>query len=304
MTLTEVLIAMSLMLVILAATLGTFASMQRNAVKAGNTNELQERTRAAVDRMAKRIRNIASRADNISQPIDRATADDFIFQVIGDGAAATAANPTNVSRYRYCVSGTKVYEQSQVMPSSTTAAPVASACPAPGWTTSKVFADSITNGPRPLFSYLIGVPPPQRFVQSTAPTSAERDLIIGIRTELFVDDDTTEEPLESTLSTRVFLRNQNRKPTASFVATPATGMSLQLNGGDSEDPEGARLTFEWFNDVPATGTKLGEGSVYVFSTATPGTQRIWLKVSDPAGNFAVTPVRTFTCATTTGCQPT
>lgn len=301
MTLTEVLIAMSLMLVILAATLGTFMTMQRDSIRAERTNDLQEQTRAAMDRMAKRLRNIASRADNISQPIDKATPTDVVFQVIGDGATATTANPTNVARYRYCLSGTRLYEQTQRMPSATTAMPPATACPAPSWTTTKVFADDITNGTRPLFTYLIGVPPPQRFLEATTPTAAQLDLIIGVRSELFVDDDTTQDPRESTLTTRVFLRNQNRKPTASFVATPATGMSLQLNGGDSEDPEGARLTFEWFDDVPTTGTKLGEGSVYVFSTATPGTHRIWLKVSDPAGNYATTPVQTFTCATTTGC---
>lgn len=303
MTLPEVIIAMSLMLVILAATLGTFLAMQRNSARSESVNELQQQTRATVDRMAKRLRNIASRADNISQPIDRAKANDFIFQVIGKGATAPAANPTNVQRYRYCLSSGTMYEQTQTLSNSTTAAPSGTACPASGWTTTRKIAGSITNATRPVFTYLIGVPPPQRYVEATTPSAAQLDLIIGIRSELYVDDDTAENPPESTLSTRVFLRNQNRKPTASFTATPASGMSLQLNGGDSDDPEGARLTFEWYDDVPTAGTKLGEGSVYVFTSAAPGTHKLWLKVTDPAGNYATTAVQTFVCGTTTGCQP-
>ena len=47
--------------------------------------------------------------------------------------------------------------------------------------------------------------------------------VVAIGTRLFVDPLPASAPNESTLTTRVFLRNQNRAPTATFTATPING---------------------------------------------------------------------------------
>lgn len=306
MTLPEVLIAMSLMLVILAASLGTFSTMQRNSEKTRKLNALQEDTRNLLDVMAKGLRNVASRADNVSHPIDRATPQDLIYQVVSS-TAPTTYNPASVQRVRYCLDNQRrLWQQTQTLADASVAAPTAAACPAnSGWTTQRNISTAVTNGNRAVFTYLLAGPAPARFTEATTvPDSDDLALerIVGIRTELFVDDNVAKAPPESTLTTRVFLRNQNRRPTASFVAVSTAGMSLQLNGGDSDDPEGARLTFEWFDSVPAANTKLGEGSVFNYRNMTAGSHAIYLKVSDPAGNYAVTPAQAFSCTTTGGCQ--
>jgi hypothetical protein len=155
-----------------------------------------------------------------------------------------------------------------------------------------------------VFSYMLTVPSPERYTElSTVTDDAQLERVVSVRSQFFVDDNLNRLPTESVLNTRVFLRNQNRKPTAAFNVV-TSGMSLQLNGGDSEDPEGGRLSFEWFDQANSDAIKkIGVGSVLQYA-ASVGTHRITLKVSDPAGNTASAPAQTFDCQPSTGCVNT
>ncbi len=64
-----------------------------------------------------------------------------------------------------------------------------------------------------------------------------------------MDVDPDRRPLESRISTGVYLRNQNQVPTASFsVASGGTGTRrFLLNGSGSTDPEGRTLFYTWFS---------------------------------------------------------
>lgn len=305
-TLVEVLLAMLLMGVIVGATLSVFAAMERNSRLSQDTNALQDETRFAVDRLAKQLRNLASQADDVFRPIERATPTDLVFRTIASTGTGTSTNPTNIQRVRYCLSGSTLHAETQALANASAAPALPTACPGgSGWSTQALLSGAVVNGSRPIFNYMLAVDPVGQFVESSTVTAAEQlERVIGVRSELFVDDDLRRRPRESTLTTRVFLRNQNRKPTASFVATQASGMSLQLNGGDSVDPEGGRLTFEWFDNAKVgTDKKIGEGAVFVYST-TAGTHPVYLRVTDAAGNTATTAVTTYDCQTTTGCVTT
>jgi prepilin-type N-terminal cleavage/methylation domain-containing protein len=308
-TLVEVMIVLALMGLLLAATLSAFATMERNARVTGDTNDLQDQTRVVADQVARQLRNLASQSDNVFKPIERAKPDDIIFRTVRQAAAATnpTTNPTNIQRVRYCLNSQgRFFSQTQILADATTAAPPGSACPLTGngWTTQRLLNGSVVNGTRPVFAYMLAGGPPQPYVEtSTIVDDAQLERVVSVRATFFVDDDLTRKPTESVLNTRVFLRNQNRKPTAAFNVV-SSGMTLQLNGGDSEDPEGGRLTFEWFDQANADPIRrIGEGSILQYS-ASVGTHRITLKVTDPAGNTTPAPAQTFDCQTSTGCVNT
>ena len=163
-TLIEVLLAMSLMLIIFAATLAVFTVMERGASTNQKLNENQQQARVAVDKLAKRLRNLASPSDsNVAldqQPLERANAQDLIFRTVRakdplvPSTGPTVGNPQNLERYRYCLGGDKkLYEQRQNWTGTIPATPAATACPGPGWTSTRKVVNNVVNGTRPVFHY-------------------------------------------------------------------------------------------------------------------------------------------------------
>ncbi|MBA2644535.1 MAG: hypothetical protein H0U80_03735, partial [Solirubrobacterales bacterium] len=87
----------------------------------------------------------------------------------------------------------------------------------------------------------------------TATDESSRKAITRVRADLHVDADPLRSPRETHLATAVFLRNQNREPTASFQITPLNygARLIELNGTASEDPEGRPLReFQFYVDPP------------------------------------------------------
>ena len=302
-TLIEVLLVSVLSIVVLGATLSVFTTMERNQQTSRKVNVMQDDTRSVIDQIAKQLRNVASPSDNVFKPIERAEPHDLVFRVVSRTGAPTTANPTNIMRVRYCLDNQRrLYMQTQVLADASTAQPMGGACPhnGNGWTTQRLINGNVVNGTRPVFSYVMSSTGGyQELTSVTADADLER--VVSVRAQVFADDDVARGPAESALATRVFLRNQNIKPTASFIGTPSGTMSLQLNGSASEDSEGGRLLFEWFDENSTLpNRKIGEGAVFVYQ-APVGSRSIYLKVTDPGGNFAVTPVQTFNCQPSTGC---
>jgi hypothetical protein len=153
------------------------------------------------------------------------------------------------------------------------AAPTTSACPGSsgaGWTGStQVLADHVSNyansQSRPIFGY-----------DSGALTD-----ITQVHVDLDLDLDIARSPKETTISTGVFLRNQNRRPTASFTWA-ANSNGVVLNGSASADPEGQPLEYQWFDPAVSTTDPVGTGITFVYSVANGSSHTITLKVFDPA----------------------
>ena len=80
------------------------------------------------------------------------------------------------------------------------AAPSTTACPGTGWTTTTVVAENVVNGTRPIFTY----------------NAAGLQDITEVSATLYVDVNPGTPPAETELQSSVYLRNQNRKPTALF----------------------------------------------------------------------------------------
>lgn len=279
MTLIELLVAMALMVIVFSATMLLFQAGANNSRLVDEHNEAQDGARRYSDRLARELRNLASPSlltTSTAQPlaVDLASDYDFVFRLVDEVRPAGSANAPNVKRVRYCLgtdaaASRTLFGQEQTW-TTAVSPPTASttSCPGTGWTTSQVVAEAVANRSsgqsRPLFVF-------------DSPQTAR---ITRVRTDLFVDPTPGRRPVETRLTSGVFLRNQNRVPLASFTvdANAATNLVI-LNGSPSEDPEDMPLDYTWFMD----DAEIGEGVVFTHSAALDGVHTYRLEVSDPAG---------------------
>lgn len=265
MTLVEVLIVSVLMLLVITATLTTFEQFHANVRTNERQNEAQDQTRRAMDLMARDLRNLASPTTNEPAAVDQNEPWDIIFQSEGKEKEADSLNAQNTVRVRYCLDSDKGDLYRQIQTWKTEAIPGMPPTPcgvAGGWNSTLIVAQDVVNGERPIFTYNAVDP---------------RD-ITEVNAQLFVDTNPGKRPTEVDLQTTVFLRNQNKAPTAAFEWVAMPGGTLFLNASASTDPEEKSLTFEWWD---ATEDKLvGTGIVTSYAPPAFGPRDIYVIVRD------------------------
>ena len=296
-TLVEMLLVMTLSLIMLGATLAVFSTMERNSKRNQLQQEAQRDARVATNILALRLRNLANpvaAGTGTAQPIERAEAQDLVFRSVRSSGAPTTLNPFNLQRDRFCLgSDGNLHRYTQTWTGAAPGMPTGTACgtTVSGWGSPRVVAQHVVNGSRPVFSYLVGAAP---VTEQTAPTVASFSSISGIRTSLFIDAQPSLPPVETELSTRIFLRNQNRAPVATFTASCGASRQVVLNGSESSDPEGGPLTFRWFDGT----TQIGTGVTFTTPTLSAGTHSLSLTVTDGGALTATAPAQTATIRTT------
>jgi PKD repeat protein len=281
-----VLVSCVLLLVVLSATLTTFNGFYQGQSDSQKRVEADDRARVAVDQMAREMRNLATPTNLDPIAVDLATDYDMVFETVSatppSGGLATN-NPTNVERVRYCLSpqaadGTRDLYRMEQLPASLAAGnamPSTAGCPGTGWSNARAVATALTNTyngqSRPAFAF----------------NATTLNQITRVRVDLFVDLEPARAPKEQEISSGVFLRNQDRPPTASFTWSTTAGVAT-LNASTSSDPDNDPMSYCWF-DAGFTGSfgRCGTGSfgdtpVVRYST-TSGTHTITLTVSDPSG---------------------
>jgi hypothetical protein len=283
--LVQLLLAMAMSLAVLAGTLTIFSGSEETNIRANARTDSEDATRRTLDAIARDLRNLASPTPEQPLAVDSADPYDLVFETVDPVGPNSADNTSNVERVRYCLGGTEsagvLYRQDQRWTSSTPpAAPSTSACPSsvPAWSSSRQVAWGITNRreglDRPLFHY---------------DSDVNTDISL-VRIQAYVDLDPLHEPGETTLSTGVFLRNQNRRPTASFTTNTSVPGSIVLNGSTSSDPEGEPLQYAWYDGAVQKGT----GIRFDYAVASGSTHTVSLKVFDPAGLEADSAAQTVT----------
>lgn len=259
------LMSCALLIVVLSASLGMFESFSRASADGTRRTEAQDVARAAADRLARELRNLASPTADQPQAVDAAGPSELVFKTVDPNGPNAGTNATNTRRVRYCLGPAGALQQQTQTWTSATVPPVPSrsGCPAAGWTSTTVVATGIVNAGTPVFSY----------------DAAALTDISQIHVELRVDSGPARNPPATSLSTGVFLRNQNRRPTSSFAATRTAG-GLILNGSASVDPEGDPLAYAWFDGAVQVGT----GITFTYTGLASGsTHQLRLEVTDPAG---------------------
>jgi type II secretory pathway pseudopilin PulG len=285
MTLVEVLIVMILMMIILGATLTTFNTFERNSRDNQNQNEAQDEARRALDLMARDLRNLASPTPLLPLAVDVSLPQDLIFQSTGKVKPPGSLNAQNTTRVRYCLDATNrvLYRQIQTWPTAAAPAIPTSACGSTsGWNQTLAVTRDVSNGARPVFTY----------------NAVDHDKITEVSTQVFVDTTPTRAPLEVNLQSSVYLRNQNRAPSAIFSAVSMPSGTIFLNASESEDPEEKSLTFEWYDASLSPVKKVGEGIVFTYTPPAAGNRQMYLIVRDAA--LSTTSSTKTVCATGPG----
>ena len=258
-TLVEVLIAAVLMIIVLGATLTALTSFQKNTATNQRQNDGQDQARSTLDLIARDLRNLASPVLERPEAIDRNLPLDLIVQSEGRGTGGSL-NARNTMRVRFCLAPDgKLYRSIQTW---TTAAipnaPATTVCPGTGWTTNTVVAENVVNGARPIFSY----------------NAVGLQDITEVTTTLFVDVNPGKPPVETVLESSVYLRNQNRAPTALF-SVEVVNTSILLNASESTDPEEKAMIYSWKIDNVDAGS-----GILLTKPVTAGNHTVRLDVSD------------------------
>jgi prepilin-type N-terminal cleavage/methylation domain-containing protein len=273
LTLVELLVAAVLLVVVLTAAVRPLNAFERQSRTSNQRNDAQARARQTMDRMARELRNVAGQ----TQFIEKATSSDLVFQTVDPLNGPSGTNNADVERVRYCLDSSNasngvLWKQTQTWTStSPPTLPSTTSCPDSAWPTQRVVAENVMNGSRAVWTYN---------------TSTLTD-ITWIHIDLYVDVSNSTRPGESQLSSGVYLRNQNKAPTASFTATATGNKHVQLNGAASSDPEGGGLSFAWFDG----STQIGTGQTCDCIALATGNRTIMLQVTDQSG-LATTATKT------------
>jgi prepilin-type N-terminal cleavage/methylation domain-containing protein len=276
-TLVELLVTMVVTTIVFGATVAALANFQ-HANKADTLrNEVQDRARNTLDRLARGLRNVTARTSTSPGALEQASAYSIAFDTVDPFKVAGGENKSNEVRVRYCLNDSNseneiVYRQEQRW---TTAEPPtlpgSTECPdlsAGDWETTSKAATNATNRiggqDRALFTY----------------ATTETPQIVTVEANLYLDLAPGKKPGETQLTTAVSLRNANRPPIVSFTPTQK-GLRVLLNASESRDPEGLALTYKWLENsktLPSTAEfyetgELEKGATYTFT----------LEVTDPSG---------------------
>jgi type II secretory pathway pseudopilin PulG len=267
-TLVELLVVLALSVIVMGTTFTTFSQFEQTTGANQRQNDAQDQVRVGLDGLARELRNLASPTDELPEAVVVADPADLVFQSVSSSATR---------RVRYCLasSSQRLWRQVQLAPFSL---PSTGACPDLAWGSQRAAVEHVVNGSRPVFTY----------------NASSLTAITEIGATLWVDINPAAKPIETSLQTSVFLRNQNRGPVAAFTATAGSSTAI-LNGSDSADPEGKALEYYWYDasqtgnlcqplpaEAPQTGC-VGTGIVFNYTPPAPGTRHLSLVVRDPAG---------------------
>lgn len=270
-TLLELLIASTLMLVVLGATLTSLEGFTTGTRETELQNDSQDEARRAMDQLARELRNHAVANTRAPEGISLAEPFDLIFETVGQTRPAGSANTSNVQRVRYCLDANEtLWAQDQYWTTAATPeVPSIMSCPSNFWHSRRIVAEHVVNrvgSSRPLFTY-----------DAAAASDVRR-----VAMSLYVDTNPGASPKETRLQSAIFLRNANQAPAATFTWNATGSGQLILNATASSDPEGERLSYGWKLDdaaiAPTTAT-------VDYAGVASGTHTVELTVTDPGGLF-------------------
>ncbi|GAC1317989.1 MAG: hypothetical protein NVSMB25_06690 [Thermoleophilaceae bacterium] len=271
-TLIELMVAASMLIGILSATLFAYEQFTSVQGETQHQNDAQNTVRFAMDRVVVDLRNVMSPDPTRQGSIQMATGYDLVFGEVSPSGTSSGANTSNATWVRYCLDSSVptdevLWKEVKAWTTSPPPSPPSTAiCPDTSWDSKTMVARQITNRiggqDRPAFYY----------------NASSLTAINSIHMQLFVDSHPGSHPGESTLVTGAFLRNAVQAPAASFTATATGGGGVALNGSASSDPAGQALTYQWYDGT----TQVGTGVTYAFTT-TPGVHTLTLKVFNSAG---------------------
>jgi type II secretory pathway pseudopilin PulG len=288
-TVIELLVAATLMVVILGATLTTIERFQRHSNRTAAQNDSQESARVAINKIARELRNGASPAEGSTIGIGRVLGDDFVFQAVDDTGTSGGANVRRAHWVRYCLDSStpangKLWRQTFAWTSATAPAiPFGTTCPDSTVGTKTVLTGNVVNAESPPATAVFSFDP-----QPPAnPSATDLSQITHVQVDLLINTDAKRNPKATRLTTGVYLRNQSTPPVARFDQPSASGSGrVYLNGSPSTDPLGSSLTYQWCDTTGGAActasTAIGQGVTMQYDSPS-GTRSITLVVTNESG---------------------
>lgn len=272
-TLIELLVAMTLMLVVLSATLTSFNAFSNTTRRNTRFNDQQDQIRNTLDQIIRQARNLANPTTGAtvgsSTTIAFASEDRLVFQTT-DPSKQWVSYCLNKSTAPSTATRESIWYQTTANnaldPATVAGGTMVQGCPSAStsWQSSKQVADYVTNQKstlvdRPLFTFYSDsnqLPDPNATPpfpsEPTRVASADTSKIVRVAMSVFLQLEQNKTPAETELASAAYMRNQNQPPTASFVAN-VSGTTYTLDAGGSDDPEGRTLTIDWYT-APNTVT--------------------------------------------------
>jgi type II secretory pathway component PulJ len=261
-SLVEILVALSLTVVLVGATLTVFDNMVQVNRETNEQNDAQDAARNTIHAISRDLRNVAEPNPPLGDPavappaVEEAMPTSLVMRQVDPAGPAGTQNTYRVRRVRYCLDADtagngRLYEQVQTWTTpATPTVPSTTACPGTGWPTSTIVAQSLTNrmggrADRPAFRY--------------TPAGADADEIQSVITTFYVDADPRTSNREAKLTSALFMRNQNRPPASdaggsAFTVTVSGSGGVSLNALGFEDPDGGALTYVWYDGTQKIGS--------------------------------------------------
>lgn len=198
-SLTELMVATSLFMAVMLATLALLDEFRQNAHRTEQQNAAQDESRNLVDLLTTDLRN--------ARTIELANANEIVVTLVDPlPPPGGSLNASNVMRVRYCLSGTTLVRQTHKWTTAAVpATPSTATCPS--MTTWSFPANQVARNVRNLAQ-------PCAPVAAAAPCplftydSATLAQIRGITLAVVIDADLAKRPLPARLTTTVAIRNQ------------------------------------------------------------------------------------------------
>jgi type II secretory pathway component PulJ len=267
LALPELLVSISLLIVVIGATLAPFEGYWRTNKRNERQNEAQDRARQTVDRLARELRMGAG----APQLVEKNGGSDLVIQTVDGGSSPSGGNTSNRRRVRYCLDGARtLWRQTHTWTTATPSVlPATTACPgAPPWSAGVAAVEGVANGAGAIFTY----------------DSATTGDVGQVNMDLWIDIDPSRPPQATKLKTGVVLRNRNKQPVATFTATATGNGHVYLDASDAYDPEGGQLTYRWCTISGCDDSnKIGTGETFDYDTGTTGSMSFYLQVFDTGG---------------------
>ena len=277
LSLTEVLAAMFVSLIIFGAAITTWVEFLDVSGRSESQTKAQDTARSTVERVGSHLRNAMTTGGSGAAINSASSSFDLIFLMPLPSTTPNATtNPRGLSHIRYCLSnaGTNndvLWFQTSPYDSTTAASPPSiSACPSTSWATRTAVADHIVNRSTAIT--------PALFTMKT--DGATPPSITHVEIHPIVDWNPNKSPDATELRSTVSLRNLNRAPSASLSCQGLSNGHAVCDGSASTDPDGESLGYAWTMNGTALSTEttsrldkspLTSGSNYTFQlTVTDG----------------------------------
>lgn len=243
-SLTELLVAIFIAMIIFGAAVTTWVSFLKVSTKSEEQTKAQDVARSTIERLSTHLRNAMTTGASSAAIHSSSNGFDLVFVTSLPGTTTTTNNPRGLTHIRYCLEnkGSKkddrLFFQTAPYSTSATTPPATLSCPDTAWSTKQVFSDHYVNrataGSPPLFTYKTdGATPPN---------------ITAVSIHPIVDWAFDRKPPATDLQSTVSLRNLNRAPTASLSCQGLSNGHAVCDGSASTDPDGEQLTYTWKMD--------------------------------------------------------